>query len=149
VLTGEQRSKGIEASLNGRVAPKLSVALGAALQKARISETTAAAPKGSHVPGVPDVQLSAWGRYDLSKRFGLGVGVTHVGRRFASTSNAVKVPAYTRIDAAAFVALTDRVELQLNLENLADKEYIAATHSDNNLTPGSGRTVRAALRFGL
>ena len=52
-----------------------------------------------------------------SERLGVGVGVVHQSR-FASISNAVALPAYTRVDAAVFVSVGDGFEAQANIENL-------------------------------
>ncbi len=149
VLTGEERSKGIEATAEGRLARGLSFAASAALQQARITRTTAAAVAGTRVASVPTFTSSLWSRYDLSDRLGFGLGLYHQSKTYASVSNAVTVPGFTRIDAAAFIGLTDRLKLQLNVENLAGKKYIGLTHSDNNLTPANPRTFRAAFRVAL
>ena len=149
VLTGAERSKGIEASITGRILPHLSIAASAALQKARLTRTTTAAPAGREVASVPHFTASLWGRYDVSERVGFGAGIYHQSKMFASISNAVTVAGYTRADAAVFVALTDRIEAQVNVENLFDKRYIGLVHTDNNLNPGTPRTVRGALRFKL
>ncbi|MEQ7873548.1 TonB-dependent receptor [Sphingomonas sp. ASV193] len=148
VLTGAQRSKGIEASADGRFG-RLTLNASAALQSAKISRMTAAAPAGRWVAGVPAFTGSLWGRYQLNDRFGLGAGLYHQSKGYASISNAVVVPAFTRIDAAAFVKLTDRIEAQVNVENVANKYYIGLANSDNNLTPGAPRSVKATLRVGL
>ncbi len=149
VLTGEQRSKGLEASVEGRVAPGLSIAASAALQEAKITSTTDAAAAGTRVPSVPTFTSALWGRYDVSERIGVGLGLYHQSKTYASVSNAVTVPGFTRIDAAAFIGLTPQLNLQLNVENVADKKYIGLTHNDNNLTPANPRTFRAALRIAL
>lgn len=149
VLTGEQRSKGIEASVTGKVTKHLSIAAAAALQKAEITRTTTAAPAGREVASVPHFTGSLWGRYDINERLGLGAGIYHQSKMYASISNAVTVPGYTRLDAAAFFALTNNIEAQVNVENLLDKKYIGLVHTDNNLNPGSPRTLKAALRFKL
>jgi catecholate siderophore receptor len=127
----------------------LSVAAAAAWQKAEITRTTAAAPEGRNVPSVPKFTASLWSRYDVNDRLGLGLGLYHQSKIFASISNAVTAPGYTRLDAAAFIGLTDQLALQLNIENILDKDYIGAVHTDNNLTPGNPRTVRATLRVKL
>ena len=149
VLTGEQRSKGIEATATGRLTDRLSIAAAAALQKAEITRTTQAAPEGRDVPSVPKFTASLWGRYDVSDRLGLGLGLYRQSKMFASISNAVISPGFTRLDAAAFVGLTEQLALQLNVENILDKDYIGAVHTDNNLTPGHPRTARATLRVKL
>jgi len=149
LLTGEQRSKGIEATAEGRIGRRLSIAAAAALQEARISRTTSAAPEGRRVPSVPKFTSSLWARYDMSDRIGFGLGLYRQSKAFASVSNAVIAPGFTRVDAAAFIGLTRQLKLQLNLENVFDKNYIGLTHNDNNLTPGNPRTLRAALRIAL
>ena len=149
VLTGEQRSRGIEASATGKLTSRLSIAAAAALQKAEIRRATQAAPAGREVASVPRFTGSLWGRYDFSDRIGAGMGVTHQSKSFASIGNAVVVPGHTRVDAAAFIGLTDQVAVQLNIENLFDKKYIGAIHNDNNLTPGNPRTARLTLRARL
>ena len=149
VLTGKERSKGIEATAEGRFGHGLSLAASAALQQAVITRTTTAAVAGTHVASVPKFTSSLWGRYDVSDRLGFGLGLFHQSQTFASLSNAVTVPGFTRVDAAAFIGLTRQLKLQLNVENLANKKYIGLSHTDNNLTPANPRTVRAALRIAL
>ncbi|MCF2515801.1 TonB-dependent siderophore receptor [Sphingomonas sp. G124] len=147
VLTGEERSKGIEASAVGKLTDRLSIAAAAALQKAEITKTTAAAAEGRDVASVPHFTASLWGRYEVNDRLGLGLGIYHQSKMFASISNAVVVPGFTRLDAAGYIGITDQVALQLNVENLLDKHYIGLVHTDNNLNPGAPRTARATLRF--
>ncbi|MFM9978370.1 MAG: TonB-dependent receptor [Sphingomonadaceae bacterium] len=145
VLTGAQRSEGFEASLTGRVTDQWQVALGYAYTDARIIATTTAAPVGRKVAQVPEHQLSLWSRYDLTPKFGFGVGLYHQARQFASISNAVVLPAYTRLDAALFYKLTDRIEAQLNVENLTDERYFPVAHNDNNISTGAPINARATL----
>ena len=69
----------------------------------------------------------------------------HQTKRFASISNAVTLPGFTRIDAAIFVRLNDHLRAQINVENLFDKRYAATSHGDNNILPGSPRAARVSL----
>ncbi|MEO7786671.1 MAG: TonB-dependent siderophore receptor [Sphingomicrobium sp.] len=149
VLSGAQRSKGLELSANGQLASNFLLSAGAAWQSARITSTTTAAPSGRRVALVPRFQASLWGRYDFDRRFGVGLGATHQSSSFASISNSVLVPAWTRIDGALFAKLSRKLELQLNLENMFDKQYIGLAATDNNLTPANGRTLRVTLHTSL
>ena len=149
VLSGSQRSKGAEFSAAGQITKALSLTAGAAWQSAKITSTTTAAPAGRRVALVPKFQASAWARYDLDQRIGLGLGAIHQSSSFASISNTVLTPAWTRIDGAVFAKLSDKLDLQLNLENAFRKRYIAAAGSDNNLIPANGRTLRATLHTGF
>ncbi len=146
VLTGKQRSKGLELAANGKITPVWQVSAGFAWQDAEIVNATSAGPAGRKVPLVPRTQASMWTRYDMSDRFGLGLGVTHQASSFASISNAVVLPAYTRVDAAAFVKVADGLDLQVNVENLFDTGYFPTAHTDNNISTGGPRAARLTLR---
>ena len=149
VLTGEQRSRGLELGLTGQFHPDWRLSAGYSLADAEITKTTDSAPEGREVPQVPKHQLSMWTRYDLSPRLGFGGGVYHQSQSFASISNAVVLPSYTRVDAAAYLGVTDNIEVQLNVENLVGERYFPTAHSDNNITTGAPFSVRATLRVGL
>ena len=145
-LTGKQRSKGLELAANGQISPQWQVSAGFAWQEAEIRQTTTAAPAGRKVPLVPRTQASLWSRYDVSDRFGLGVGIVHQASSFTSISNAVVLPAYTRIDTAAFVRVAKALDLQVNVENLFNTGYFPTAHNDNNISTGGPRVARLTLR---
>jgi catecholate siderophore receptor len=149
VLTGAQRSRGLELGLERSITSRWQVSAGYAWQKAEISETTTAAPKGREVPLVPRHSFSLWSRYDVDARLGLGVGVTARSKSFASISNQVVLPGYARFDAAAFYKVARGVEAQVNVENLFGADYFPTTNGDNNIVPGAPTTARATLRFTL
>jgi len=147
VQTGSQRSSGFELALAGQITSKWTATLGYAHTSAKIRETTSAAPAGRRVGQVPRNQFSLWSRYDVTPRLGLGLGLAHQSRQFTSISNTTFLPAYTRIDAALFYALSDRLELQINVENLTDTRYFPTAHNDNNISTGApinGRFTLAA-----
>jgi catecholate siderophore receptor len=147
VLTGAQRSRGLELGLERNVTNRWQISAGYSLQKAKITRTTAAAPEGREVPFVPRHQFSLWNRYDFTGRLGVGLGVVARTRSYAGLSNAVTLPGYARVDAALFYELTDGVEAQVNVENLFGEDYFATAHNDNNIAPGAPTTARATLRF--
>lgn len=146
VLTGAQRSEGFEIGVAGAVSEHWQIAGGYSYQNAEITSTTTAAPAGRVVPLTPEHTFSLWNMYRLNARLGVGVGVTHQTESFASISNAVTLPEFTRVDAALFFALTDRVEAQINIENIFDEDYWATAHNDNNIMPGSPTAARFTLR---
>ena len=91
--------------------------------------------------------LSLWSRFTVTPRLGFGVGVIHQAEQFASLSNAVTLPDFTRVDLAAFFRVSDKLSLQLNVENLFDERYFPAAHNDNNLSTGEPRYGRLALQY--
>ena len=149
LLTGAQRSRGLELGLERSISDRWQVSAGYALQDAEITETTASAPAGREVPQVPRHSFSLWNRYDLSDRLGLGLGIIARSKSYASISNQVTLPGYARFDAAAFYEVSPGIELQLNVENLFNADYFPTAHNDNNIAPGAPRSAKATLTFGF
>jgi catecholate siderophore receptor len=150
LLSGKQRSKGLEVGVAGNVTGHWQVSAGYALQKAEVIAATTACPAGDcKVPLVPRNTFSLWNRYDVTDSLGLGLGVIARSKSYASISNLVKLPGYTRLDAALFYQFTPKIGAQINIENLLGKDYFASSNGDNNIAPGAPTTVRAALRFDI
>jgi len=149
VLTGAQRSKGIELGLERSISDNWQISAGYAWQKAEITETTTAAPEGRKVPLVPRNSFSLWSRYDFTKELGAGLGVIARSKSYASISNLVELPGYARVDAAIFYQITKDIEAQVNVENIFGADYFPNAHSDNNIAPGAPTNVKAAIRFGF
>jgi len=78
-------------------------------------------------------------------RVGAALGIVYRSDMFAAIDNTVVLSGYTRIDAAAFVPLSKRARLQLNVENLFDKKYFANADNNTNISPGYPRVIRVAL----
>ena len=146
VLTGSTRTKGVEAQLAGQITPQWQASLGFTVQEGEIRSTTTAAPAGRKLAQLPRFQASAWTRYDVTPELGIGLGVIHQARQFATISNAVVLPAFTRVDAAVFWDVTTRIALQLNVENLFDTGYFPSAHTDNNIAPGEPLSARVGVR---
>jgi catecholate siderophore receptor len=149
VLSGAQRSRGIELGLERSITDRWQISAGYAWQDAKITETTTAAPSGRKVPLVPRHSFSAWTRYDVTPAFGLGGGLIARSKSFTSLSNSVILPGYARVDAAAYYKVMRGVEAQLNVENLFGAHYFPAAHNDNNIAPGAPRSAKVTLNFGL
>ena len=145
VQTGAQRTTGWEVGVAGDVTARWQVAGGYASQRARIASLTGSAPAGARVPLVPEETISLWNRVRVVRRLSLGVGVVHQGESYAAIDNTVTLPAFTRMDGAAFVTLTDNLKLQANLENVLDARYYPTSHGNNNIMPGAPRTLRMSF----
>lgn len=148
-LAGESTVEGFELGLVGEPVTGLSLSLGYTWLDGEISDSADIADIGTVLQQVPTHQVTAWARYDITDRIGIGGGVTHMSDQFASNSNAVVLPAHTRVDAAVYFQATDTLSLQLNVENLLDETYYASAHGDNNIQPGTpfNATLGARLRF--
>lgn len=147
VLTGKQRSHGLELGLERSVTSRWLISAGYTLQKAWITQTTSAAPAGREVPLVPRHSLSLWNRYDFTDRIGGGLGLIARSKSYATISNMVKLPAYGRLDAAFYYKLWGGTEAQLNVENLLGAHYFPTANADNNISPGAPRTLKASIGY--
>jgi len=112
-----------------------------------IQSSTAIA--GARLTQLPRHTLSLWNRYDLSQRWGIGVGAIHRDKIYAATDNNVKLPGFIRFDVALFCRLSPKMRAQLNLENVLDRAYYASANSNTNITPGSPRAIRVSLTTGF
>lgn len=147
VQTGKSRAKGFEITLAGRITPELQASLGYARQNGEIRATTTAAPAGRRLAQLPKQQFTAWTRYDFTKRIGAGLGLIRQSAQFATISNNVRLPGFTRLDAALFFDVNERFALQLNAENLTGVRYYPSAHTDFNISTGEPFNVKATARL--
>ena len=143
--TGAARTTGIELGVTGSILDVWQVAAGYAQQRAVLTSRTNAALAGATVPLVPRQSASLWNRVQLTRRLGAGVGVVHQAESYAAIDNSVRLPAFTRVDAALYATLRPELRLQANVENLLDERYHATSHGNNNIMPGAPRSVRISL----
>src|SRR5215213_3455956 len=90
LLTGAQRSRGIELGLERSVTSRWLVSAGYTYQKAEITKrTTACNPEigQCEVPLVPRHTFSLWNRYDVTKQMGVGLGVIARSKSYTSVNN--------------------------------------------------------------
>ena len=149
VQTGSQRTRGFEFSLTGALSPQWQIIGGYANQNAQVTSRTAAAAEGARVPLVPRNTVSLWNRYQATSALGLGLGVVYQDDMYAAIDDAVTLPSFTRFDAAAYYTMSRHLRLQMNLENLFDQQYYATANSNDNISPGSPRSVRVAVTTGF
>lgn len=152
ILVDGQRNRGIELGVNGRITEQWSMIAAAAYQDAEItSDQSATVRKGAQLAHLPKTTFSLWNRYDVTPTWGVGLGVVYRDEIFAAIENLatpatnVKLPSFTRVDAAVYYSLSNQWRAQLNLENLLDKHYFEYAHSNNNITPGSPRAARLTV----
>jgi len=86
---------------------------------------------------IPENMFSMWNKYQVSDKFGLGFGVTYQDESFINNSNSAVLPSYTRVDAAAYYDVSDKLRVQVNVENLTDELYFPNSHSTHQATVGA------------
>ena len=146
VLVDGQRARGVELGATGRLSRNWSLAGGYAYQDGRILATQSATIRaGARLAQLPRHTFSLWNRFEFNRTWGAGIGVIYRDEIYASTDNTVKIPGFTRIDAAIFHRFNEHLRAQVNVENVLDRHYFASAHSNTNITPGSPRAFRLSL----
>jgi catecholate siderophore receptor len=145
VQTGSQRTNGWEIGVNGGITRRWKIAGGYAYQDAFVTSATTAAVAGAQVAQVPHHTFSLWNNYRLLPKLGAGLGLLNRTEMFAAIDDTVRLPGYTRADAAVYYSVTERMRLQANVENLFDRRYFVNADSNTNISPGSRRAVRVGL----
>ncbi len=146
ILVDGQRSKGLELGFNGKIDRNWSIMGGYAYQDAKIARAQSATVlAGATLAQVPQHSASLWNRYDFNPAWGAGLGIVYRSAIFAATDNAVTVPSFSRLDAAVYYGPDKTMNVQVNVENLLDRNYYAFANSNSNITPGSPRALRVSL----
>ncbi|MCJ2018117.1 TonB-dependent siderophore receptor [Methylobacterium sp. E-065] len=148
VITGQQRSKGVEADLAGQILPGWKVIGGVSFLDARITKDTTFAV-GNRLIGAPAFSGSIWSTYQFQEGFllgwNVGAGITYVGRRAGDLNNSFSVGGYARLDAAVFYDVNDHARFSINLRNLTDRRYIEQPFDQFNNQPGAPFSVLATI----
>ena len=147
IVVAGSRTRGVELQLTGQVTERLSVNAGYSHLDGEVQQAGGGGNDGNATRQTPDNMFSLWSNYDVSDQFSLGLGVTYQDSFFVLEDNNVEVPSYTRIDAAAFYRVSDRLRLQLNIENLLDEDYFPDAHNNNNITTGEPLNARLSAIF--
>ena len=146
ILTGS-RTEGFELQLVGEILPGWSVNAGYSyLDADERGRVVGAALANRTLAQVPEHMISMWNHIDVTEQFGIGLGVTHQSSQFAAIDNSVRLPSFTRFDAALFYDISENVRVQVNVENLFDEDYFPAAHNNNNISTGEPLNARFTIR---
>lgn len=155
VAAGEARSRGFDISVAGNITPQWRVIGGYAYVDAEVTESSSVSmPVGTRLANVPRHSFNLLDTYEFAEGplagLGVGMGVKYVGNRKGSASNsAFDMDAYTTVDLLAYYPLTERVRLNLNLNNLFDEEYEERAWGNIWAYPGAPRTLQAGIAITL
>ncbi|RYJ61315.1 TonB-dependent siderophore receptor [Pseudomonas songnenensis] len=155
VAAGEARSRGFDISVAGNITPQWRVIGGYAYVDAEVTESSSASmPVGTRLANVPRHSFNLLDTYEFADGplagLGVGMGVKYVGDRKGSASTtAFDMDAYTTVDLLAYYPLTERVRLNLNLNNVFDEEYEERAWGNIWAYPGAPRTLQAGISVTL
>lgn len=170
-------AEGVELSVTGEITPawnvfggllvmrskrQISDQLEAALGFGNPGDYSAAFPAsgldGDRLAFTPNISGTLWTTYRLPFGVTLGGGVQHVGSRFLGRPDDAlrvipngifgKLPAYTVFNAMIGYDLTDRIDVRLNVDNIANNRYAVTTNwNGTRATLGASRSFLVSLGF--
>lgn len=139
---GNERSRGIEASLTGRVAEHWYVRSGVGFQKATVvSDVSSPANEGKQLANTARKTGNVFVRYVPRHDWYAEVGVSYRGSSYTSLANTSERPSYARWDASiGWRPMPWTVTLAIT--NVTDKRYWR-----NSSMPGSPRAVLLTANY--
>lgn len=158
---GKTRVKGVELGVVGQITDAWNISAGVAHMKTKqkdqqsVNSTTGAITTTDSVRWSPEWTATLWTTYDIAG-FKVGLGARYVDELVranttssipsATPANMPKVPSYVVFDAMAGYAFNKNASVNLNVYNLADKEYISALNNGGSRF-ALGQPRSAALTF--
>ncbi len=150
MLEGTQRVDGLSLNATGRLTEKWQLTAGYTLLDSHVIKSAAgAAPEGSPLANTPKNAFTFFTEYRLLPAFEIGAGGQFVSSRLAQNVPPIKkVPGYWTFDLMAKYDLSEKMSLQLNVNNIFDKYYYDQLHPFH-VVPGQGRLALLTLNFRL
>ena len=153
IIVDGQVTKGFELGVAGKLFDSYSMYGGYTYQDAEITKNQGGPTpiaSGATLGHVPKHTFSLWNKYEINETWSAALGVVSRSDMYAATpttTTAVNLPGYTRVDAAIYANINKQTKLQLNIENLLDKTYYQSAHNNNNIMYGYPLTARATVTY--
>lgn len=154
---GRRQVRGLELGAVGQITPAWNISTGLARMSTQVTEGTAN-QTGATLNWSPRLSFTSWTTYRFGNGLTVGGGARYmdsVARSVnnsaqAATTNMRDTQSYWVYDAYLAYQVNPRLQLQLNVFNLANKRYVASLNNNGlRYTPGVERSARlvATLRF--
>jgi catecholate siderophore receptor len=152
--TGEKKVRGVEIGAIGNITNAWSISAGYTRMHTDVKGTSVSSDGSSNLAYTPKQAFTSWTSYKLPHGFTIGGGARFVDALIRASDGAVGTPTHTNaywvFDSMIGYTVSKNLDLQLNLYNLADKQYVAAINkSGYRYTPGIERsfTLTANMKF--
>lgn len=158
VAAGEVRSRGLELDVAGRLTANWRLNASLVFNDVEITRDNTL-EVGGRLLNVPKVNGSVLAVYEDAlangQRYGVGGGVTYMGKRLGQARTqaeanagtaAFDLPSYTTAKLLAYWRLSPTINLTLDVDNLFDKVHYTSSYSRVWVTPGALRTVTVGLQ---
>ena len=139
LLSGLQRSRGIELTASGKLGGNWYMRGGVGVQDATVVKDNNGF-EGKRINGVAKRNGSLFLTWKPEMGWYAETGLTLVGQRYADNQNTVVLPGYGRWDALAGYREKEW-EVSGALTNLTDRDYYASATSGSQIMPGEPRSL--------
>ena len=159
IQEGKTIVKGVELSAVGKLTDAWNISAGVAHMKTEqedqlsVNATTGAVTKTNNVRWSPEWTASLWTTYNY-KGFKVGAGARYVDDQkrvitdSTASANMPSIPSYIVFDAMAGYTFNQHASLNLNVYNIADKEYISTLNNGGGrLILGQPRSAAITLNY--
>ncbi|MFC3414336.1 TonB-dependent receptor [Algoriphagus hitonicola] len=153
VQLGEEQSRGVELNVTGNILPNWSLVAGYAFNDAKITEADNESVIGRQKPNAPRNTANFWSKYIFENGslngLGVGLGYNYVSDRFGSIVSGDQpdiFPSYGIVDAALYYKL-DKVQFQVNVNNLFNDIYWVGGYDVIRAFPGSPRSIMTTVSY--
>jgi catecholate siderophore receptor len=155
VLAGTQRVNGAQLQVRTHLTSRWDMLAGYANLDGRVVGSNAyPASIGAQLANVPGNTFNFWSVYRLPWRMEVGAGGNYASSRTASstapfdpvTGLVKEVPSYWVFNAMASRRITEHLELQVNMDNIANRYYYDELHPAH-IVLGPGRSALIGLKF--
>ncbi|BFT32012.1 TonB-dependent siderophore receptor [Alteromonas sp. D210916BOD_24] len=147
ILTGTQ-TKGFEVQIVGELTDKWSINAGYSnLDGEEMGRVVNGSLANRELAQLPEHMLTLWNQYALNEQWRVGLGLIHQSEQYATLSNTTELPSFTRVDAAVYYDYSEDLSVQLNVENLFDKDYFPSAHNNDNIATGEPLNARISVQY--
>jgi catecholate siderophore receptor len=155
VLSGSQRVNGVQIEANGRITSRWQIFSGYAYLDSKVVNSLAYPLSiGAQLVNVPRNAFTLWSTYHLPGRLEVGGGGQFIDSRTASstvptdpvTGLVKQVPGYWVFNAMARYPLSEHIDFQVNVYNLANQYYYDELHP-GHIVLGPSRSGLMGLNF--
>jgi catecholate siderophore receptor len=150
---GRQRTRGLELSFMGELAPGWDAIAGYANMRGTIEDSTELTSAGKPFEGntaalTPRHTFNAWIKHRLDGHFWVAAGSRAESARYASPDDLTTLPGYGVLQLGAGYD-SGKVDVTVTVRNALNRTYFVSAHSganDYNM-PGETRTVLVSARY--
>ena len=144
VTAGEQRVQGVELGVTGRITEQWNVyANYTFLDSETLKSESDPSREGQALGNTPPRSFNLWTTYELPAGWTLGYGARYVSERNVTSTDQAKLDDYWLHNAMVGYRVSRNLDLQLNVNNLFDEDYVERVRQN----PGSD-SRSSAIEYG-